>query len=93
MGIGSDPVVAPDVTVDGIEGLRVYASVISTIVSDNTNIAAIMIAEKGADPIRGARRAQRTQKPGPPRGTGLIEVTHGPGVRSGAGKKGAANLR
>jgi hypothetical protein len=73
MGIGSDPVVAPDVTVDGIEGLRVVdASVISTIVSDNTNIAAIMIAEKGADPIRGARRAQRTQKPGPPRGTGLI---------------------
>ena len=55
MGIGSDPVVAPDLAVDDIEGLRVVdASVISTIASVNTNTAAIMIAEKGADLIRGA---------------------------------------
>ncbi|WP_327428497.1 GMC oxidoreductase [Streptomyces sp. NBC_01236] len=55
MGIGSDPVAAPDLTVDGIEGLRVVdASVLSTVVSVNTNTAAIMIAGKGADLIRGA---------------------------------------
>ncbi|WP_078916118.1 GMC oxidoreductase [Streptomyces viridochromogenes] len=54
MGIGSDHAVAPDVTVDGIEGLRaVDASVISTIVSDNTNIAAIMIARRGPPPSAG----------------------------------------
>lgn len=71
-GHGLRPRGCPDLTVDGIEGLRVVdATVISTIVSDDTNIAAIMIAEKGADPIRGARRAPRTQKPGPS-GAGLI---------------------
>jgi len=48
----------------------VDASVIFTVVSVNTNTAAIMIAEKGAALIRGARRAPRTQKPGPPRGAG-----------------------
>ncbi|WP_330310088.1 MULTISPECIES: GMC oxidoreductase [unclassified Streptomyces] len=54
MGISSDSVIAPNLTVDGIEGLRVVdASVISTVVSVNTNTAAIVIAKKGADLIPG----------------------------------------
>ncbi|MCC6305903.1 MAG: GMC family oxidoreductase N-terminal domain-containing protein [Rhodobacteraceae bacterium] len=54
--IGSDPlsVVAPDLRVHGVAGLRVCDnSVAPNLVSGNTNGVAIMIAEKGADHIRG----------------------------------------
>ena len=53
MGAEPDAVVDPRLRVNGIEGLRVIdASVMPTIISGNTNAAAIMIAEKGADMIR-----------------------------------------
>ncbi|MFE2230415.1 GMC family oxidoreductase [Streptomyces kronopolitis] len=55
MGTGAGAVVAPDLTVHGLTGLRVAdASVMPTIVSVNTNPATIMIAEKAADLIRRA---------------------------------------
>jgi choline dehydrogenase-like flavoprotein len=50
--IGS--VVDPQLRVLGVEGLRVCdASVMPTITRANTNAATIMIAEKGADLVRG----------------------------------------
>jgi len=54
MGAGSDAVVDDRLRVIGIDGLRVVdASIMPTIISGNTNAAAIMIAEKGSDMIRG----------------------------------------
>jgi choline dehydrogenase len=53
--MGSDPmaVVDADLRVHGIEGLRVAdASIMPTVVSGNTNAAAIMIGEKLADMVR-----------------------------------------
>ncbi len=58
--MGSDPmaVVDAELRVHGIGGLRVVdASIMPAVVSGNTNAAAIMIAEKAADLVRGGAPA------------------------------------
>jgi choline dehydrogenase-like flavoprotein len=53
--MGGDPlaVVDPELRVHGIDGLRVAdASIMPTVVSGNTNAAAIMIGERAADMVR-----------------------------------------
>ena len=53
MGVGPDAVVDPRLHVHDLDGLRVAdASVMPTIVSVNTNAAALVIGEKAADLIR-----------------------------------------
>lgn len=53
MGVGPEAVVAPDLRVHGLDGLRVAdASVMPRLVCVNTNAATIMIGEKAADLIR-----------------------------------------
>ena len=52
---GHDPMAAVDdrLRVHGVERLRVLdASIMPTLTSRNTNAPAIMIGEKGADPIK-----------------------------------------
>ena len=50
MGSDAGAVVDTRLRVQGVEGLRVIdASIMPTIVSSNTNAAAIMIGERGAD--------------------------------------------
>ncbi len=54
MGEDVDAVVAPDLRLRGIDGLRICdASIMPTIPSSNTNAPTIMIAEKGSDLIHG----------------------------------------
>jgi choline dehydrogenase len=59
MGVDDDAVVAPDLRVRGVDGLRVAdASVMPSITAGNTNAPAIMIGEKAADLMVGAPRGQ-----------------------------------
>lgn len=52
MGLDASAVLDPHLRVKGVAGLRVIdASVMPRLVSGNTNAAAIMIGEKGADLI------------------------------------------
>jgi choline dehydrogenase len=56
MGADSDPMAVLDdqLRVRGVEGLRVIdASVMPEVPGGNTNAPTIMVAEKGADLIRG----------------------------------------
>ena len=66
MGNGPDAVVAPDLLVRGLAGLRVVdASIMPRIPSCNTNAPAIMIGEKAADLVRGIGYPRNTPQQAP----------------------------
>jgi choline dehydrogenase len=68
MGCASDPlaVVASDLTVRGIESLRIVdASIMPTIPSGNTNAPVLAIADKAVDIITGHGRMPREQAAAP----------------------------
>ena len=59
MGTDAMAVVAPDLKVHGIDGLRVCdSSIMPHINSSNTNAPTIMIGERAADIIKGNRISQ-----------------------------------
>jgi choline dehydrogenase-like flavoprotein len=61
MGVDTGAVVDPRLRFNGIDGLRlVDNSIMPTVISSNTNAAAIMIAEKAADMIKADHRMQTT---------------------------------
>ena len=65
--MGSDPLAVVDarLRVHGIGGLRVIdCSVMPTLVSGNTNAAAVMMAEKAVDLIRADARSQASKRKG-----------------------------
>jgi choline dehydrogenase len=60
MGVDDDAVVAPDLRVRGVDGLRVAdASVMPSITAGNTSAPAIMIGEKASDLLVGTPASQR----------------------------------
>jgi choline dehydrogenase-like flavoprotein len=62
MGIQDDAVLDPELRVRGTEGLRVVdAAAMPDLISGNINACVLMIAEKGADLVRGGQPLARAE--------------------------------